>query len=517
MKSSTLLLALIIGLTGCDNHPDNDDTPNTQNDQRSGSVSEIERIDDGLAAPAQPRLLIEAAHERLLFSWQTDHPYQFGNLYEFDNSTGTEILIQSDITAQTNKLILQSKTPSRAWHAQQFRVELCNASGCISSARMAIDTLVAATAQTLRPGVFILGERFAESVVTNHDASMIVSTLPVEGAVQIYFHNQTQWVATQPIRLLLSDSQALIDLSSSDTGDTLAVLIKDRDADTPAGSIRILERLGEAWVPISDLPMPAGTTLNSNSIVSLSANADELYLHTPDKLIIYQRSDLDWSLQHSIPAPSGGLLAATSVNQDSDQIYALLRQSDTLWFVSYQLVSSLNPPTWQERHRQVINGVDANDEVFLQRSIDNSSIIIAGWDGAVLEERSPVLWRYDLSDDATSSIEPSLMISDSLRTAPTRNSDAKLRFSTSESLDIAVIGWQSESGDDAQLSTVTFSEQQQRYRVALELPHALSTLAKQSFGQDVVLSRDGETLLVSTLPGSSTPSTNQAGELLIFR
>lgn len=515
MKSSICLLALLISLTGCDGGSNRHDPASAQDDDSIGYINGQEQIDDALTAPVQPTLLIDAARAMLVFSYLSDQDYPVGNLYEFDTVTRSETLIQDNITAQADILPLPSRTPLRPWHTQQFRLELCDATDCVSSDRVAINTLVADTAHTLRPSVFLKGERFAESVTANFDASMVASTLPIEGAVQIHFYNQTQWIATEPVRLTLTNSQALLDISSSHTGDMLAVLIKDNEAITQSGSVRIVERLGEAWIPTGDIPLPAGITLDADSIISVSPDAGYLYLHTPAALSIYQRNNLDWSLRSSLTAPLEETIAATSVNAQSDQIYALLRQSDGPWLVAYQLVEAQNGLTWREKHRQRLTGVDKNDELFLQRDADDSSILVAGWDGAILGERSPVLWRFNVI--ATDGEVSGLTVSHSLRTRPTQNGDAELRFSASENLDTAALGWHSPSGDDAQLSTYTFNEQEQRYRVALELPHALATLAKQNFGHDVFLSRDGTTLLVSTLPGNATPSSNRAGELLIFR
>jgi len=522
VKSTICCLSLAVSLTSCGHQSEADQTllDQTQLDQDSAQQQThkgVMLIADALIPPPQPALSIDAIAHRLVFSWQPDHSEQLANLYQHDSLTGEEILIRGDMTSNTTKISVPSNTPGRAWHDEKFRLELCDKTDCVSSVRMTVDTLVAKTSQTLRPSVFIQGERFASSVTANHDASMIASTLPAEGAVQIHFYNQQQWVENSPVSLALTTTQELFDVSSSYTGDTLAALVLDNNDDQIAAHVQILERLGETWISTSKLTIPGGTTIDNASQISLSANADELYLHTPEQLLIYRRHDIDWRLQPLLSATPNGLLAATAVSKNPNRVHAVVRQTGAIWFVIYQLQSESNEPEWIETHRVSLQGIDSDDDVALHNHTDGTSIIVAGWDTATQLERSAVLWRYQLFNSSRDTQDPLLTVTDSLRTAPTQDETAQLRFSASANLDHVVLGWHSPAGDDALVKTFTFNAQQQRFRVALELPHALSTLAKQSFAKDVLLSGDGSTLLVATLPGTATSPENRAGELHVFR
>ncbi|MFK7993705.1 MAG: hypothetical protein AB8B87_06190 [Granulosicoccus sp.] len=521
MKSSICQLATIFGvglcLTACSGQPNAENTSNTHNDVQSASPASEPESNGALIAPIQPELQVTAASETLTFTWQSSETNQLANIYEFNTRTGAETLLSGDIESNISSASFASKTPSRAWHEQQIRLELCDSNDCVSSERVAIDTQVAATSQTLRPNVFLKGERFAESITVNHNASLIASTLPVQGAVQIHFYLDRHWVATEPIALVSTDFHQLLDVNSSRTGNTLAVLVKDIDNDDRAGSIRILERLGEAWIPINELPVPESFTLDVDSTVRLSANEDYLYLHTLDDVLIYHYDSPDGDRRQSLPSRVDETLVAIDIVDNSNQILALVRRSDSLWLVSYKPPAQEETILWQETHRHLVQGVDSSDRAYIASNVDGSSVIVAGWDAAGLETRSPVLWRFSLSGHIDTSSEPSLSVIDSRRMAPTDNNHAALRFVASKKLDTVVLGWHSRSDDDAALSTFVFSKQSLSYSVALELPHSVPTFAKQSFANDVALSGDSSTLLVSILPGSSTPSSNRAGELFVFR
>ncbi|MFK7858868.1 MAG: hypothetical protein AB8B64_08610 [Granulosicoccus sp.] len=520
VKSSLCLMSLmtiVASLAGCDGQSTADADVVAQDDVLEVGVDETTRVDDALIAPAQPRLQIGATPETLILTWEVDRSDQLANIYQYDASNGEESLVHSGITAQTNSFSVPSHAPSRRWHAQQFRVELCDSQDCVSSERVAISPLMAATTQTLRPAVFMRGERFAKSVTTSDDASLIVSTLPTEGAIQIHFHIRKQWVAADPVRLDMAISSSLLDVASSNTGDTLAVLIRDSSNAVQAGSLRILERLGEAWIQTAELSVPAVTTLDSQTHLTLSSSADRVSLHTTNNLYVYEQDNIDWSLQSTLPAPPEGSWATSFNAASSNRIYAILRQSSHLWLVLFQWQGEADAAQWRESYRHLIQGIASDDHVFIQGDDQGSSMLIAGWDGTVREERSPVLWRYRFDETSLSGSEPALLVADSFRMAPTLDGNAELRFAASDSLDTVALGWHSPNDDDAQLSTFTFNAQDQRYRAALELPQDLSTLAKQSFARDIALSGDGKTLLVSTIPGGATPSTNRAGELLILR
>lgn len=151
-----------------------------------------------------------------------------------------------------NTVRLPSRTHQRAWHSEQFRVELCNRKTCISSPRMLISTLAAGSARYLYPSVFVQDEKFADRIAFNTTASLMAVSLPVQGVIDLYIKSDNLWLSNQ--RILL-DSEALsltrtISLSLSPSGDTLAVLINDTQSDA---EIKILERLGEAWFETTSL------------------------------------------------------------------------------------------------------------------------------------------------------------------------------------------------------------------------------------------------------------------------
>ncbi len=494
---------------------------------------------DALQAPVQPELVVRATPETLRLSWQFTgsegrSSQQWANLYAYNTMLREEILIQGNIDVTTSSFSMQSRTPRRAWHNEQFRFELCDVSDCVSSARVPLNSLAAETTTVLRPGVFINGERFAEYIAANDDASIVFVTRPVQNAVQVFFHNQRQWVATPPVSLGNAISNVLKAIDSSASGDTLAALLA---SDETPSTIRIIERLGETWLPTATLPVPASITVDKTSNITLSTDGEVLLLHSEENVLIYRRNNLEWVMQTPVELDSGAKLKAATVNGQFNTIHLLIQTNGQLWLESYQsngddhrqtdnqareTDSALSNPTlqlpeWQNVRRSLVQGVDALDDIQLQTDSDATSIIVAGWDNANSEQRSPVMWRMRIAGNVARPESGEFQTLDSLRAAPTNDTRARLRFSASNDLNTVVLGWQSPFGDAAEISTYIYRTDDRQWHSALELPHELTRLAKQAFAHSVLFSADGETLLVTTPAGNASLPTNRVGELRVFR
>lgn len=539
MKPFLWLLAVALHLSACSGAPSSP-APNAASNTRTTAdlTSPSTPLNsDGLQAPTQPKLDIEASLHTLTLSWQMDSHERSANLYAYNNSTREETLIQGNISASTASISIDSNTPRRAWHAEQFRVELCDSTDCVSSDRVSLNTLAAATTQSIRPSVFIEGERFAEYIAANHDASVVIATLPVQGAIQVFFHIERQWIETPPIRLNNMASMSIKSIASSTSGDTLAALAAGFESPS---TIRIIERLGEAWLPTATLPVPATATLDTNSQITLSANGDALLLHSASSVLLYRRNQNNWSIETPIPISPDATLKAVAVNSSFSTIHVVTSRDEQLWLSSYlsdihdqPLTGNQEPagdrletneneplnesaPTWRRVGHTLIQGLAIHDEIQLHTNIDASTITVAGWDNSIVEQRSPVMWRFSTTENSANPESGDAQIMDSLRSPPTTDARALLRFSASDVLDTVALGWQSSPGGAAEVTTYTYKENQRQWLSALELPHEMTRLAKQAFAQTVLLSSDGETLLVTTPSNGASNPSNRVGELRIF-
>ena len=506
------LSACIVCLSGCSN--DSDIIANSMGSE----LQEDQQEQDSTATPPAldtPLLDISGAPETLVLSWQTTHPDQIANVYESNTLTGEEILIRRGITA--NQLSVSSKTALREWQSDQYRVELCVAFDCVSSEPVAVDSLAEATIQSLTPSVYLKGERFAESVVANEDASVVATSLPVSGTIQIHFRVGMQWFSNKPVGVTDDEFQNLIKVSISDSGNTMAALMVDSLENEALHKVRFVERLGETWVPTTSLVTPAFTTSvtgheNASVAFELSADGNSILLGTDTSLRIYAQQD-SWA-QHSVITPQdAGRFLAASMNEDFSTLFAIEKQAGTLWLVSYRLTTTEAEAVWAETHRSTIQGISSSDTVLLQASADASSIMIAGWEPAALDEKVPTVQRYWVNSGA----ELSISAQDSVQLMPVAQSDATLRFSASDNLDTLVLGWQSESGNEAVLNTFEYNNVQRQWRVALELPINTPALADRGFAGDVRFSGDGTTLLLAVPANSTATPYLSAGELLAIR
>ena len=459
-----------------------------------------------------PVLDVVGAAETLVLNWQTTQPDQIANIYELNALTGEELLIRGGIAANQQSLSVPSRTALREWQADQFRVELCIASDCVTSERVAVDSLAEATVQTLTPSVYLKGERFAESVVVNHDASVVATSLPVSGSIQVHFRVDKQWFSNKPVDVIDEEFQNLANVTISDNGDTIAALMATTFENQALHEIRIVERLGETWVPTTSFTSSATGHQEASVAFDLSADGNSILFGSDTSLRIYRQQD-NWS-QHSVltPQDTGRFLAAT-MNDDYTTLFAIEKHAEILWLVSYRLETIGAEAGWVETHRSTIQGIDSSDTVLLQASADATSLMIAGWEQAALDEKRPTLWRYRVNSGA----ELSISAQDSVQLMPVAQSDAALRFSASDTLDTMVLGWQSASGNDAELNTFNYNDLHREWRVALELPANIPALAEQGFAGDVRFSGDGTTLLLAVPANNTVRPDISVGKLLAIR
>ena len=497
---------------------------------------------DALTAPEQPQLRIRAEAATLIFDWTAVAGQTTSRLYRYDAALSGEILVYESDDAQQHELHLSSRTARTPWHREQYRLELCTADDCVSSARVALSGLASATAQYLSPAVFLQGERYAEHLSVNHDASLAVISLPLEGALEFATRSGTQWSVSQRLRLdaLHSSTTRSIHPSASASGDTVAVFIDNMDNATP-DEIRILERLGEAWFQTESWSLKEDDDTRSSNATDtalltdktdlpghdlwLSSAGDTLLLHRDDRLYTAHRSDSGWSvprLQLDTEADAQAsdtplTVSASTVSSNASRAFTLVRHDDLTYLDIWTNIAG--DGAWQQTGHLLLNEFSAAHELALQTNAQGDQLLVAGWEEGGNSVRYPILWHYALTEDATNDTL-NLQALDSLRAPPTSLSPATLVFTADESLTLAVLGWQStdEQGmADAAVSTWQYHASHRQWLSALELPEAIPTLAKQAFANGMLLSADGSTLMMTghTRPGSA--SAPRINEVLILR
>lgn len=513
MKSPISVLALAIALTSCSHNSEH--ATGTQ----SETVDDERRTPTAipLKAPPQPHLSISARPEELTLSWQQPVGDQLASIYEYNMATSTETLIAGDIDATTSSLTIASESATRPWHSQQFRLELCEADECVSSQRMDISTYAASTMHTVRPGVFLHNEQFADSLTVNEKANLFIATRPVEGTLQIYLHNQNRWVATSPVEIESASASLIRDVASSANGDTLAVLVSAHTDGSGPASIRIVERLGETWLAVEHIELPETLLVEADSSVSLTADARQVWILANNRLLSFKRSPEAWQADEAFSTGSTGLVTAFSINREGTVVHRIEQINQQLWLVSQRKIHDAATPVWQEFHRSVIPGIDASDDILIGSHSKGTSLAVAGWESTSLEQHTPVVWRFAVHDSGQVGDTATVSVQDSLRGVPTTDSRARIRFDISDNLQHLVLGWQNQAADDARVSTFTYDSSLQRWQLTLELPADASTIAKQGFAHDVALSADGQTLLLSRRSGDASDVNNRVGEVLIIR
>ncbi len=503
---------------------------------------------DTLTPPEQPTLSLSAQTGVLNFQWQPVAGQSRARLYRHDPLQGGETLIHEFDDPTAGNWQLASQTHARAWHRQQYRVELCTFDDCVSSPRMPLSGLAPYTVDALSPAVFVEGERYAEQIALNHTATLVVLTLPVEGALEFQAHVGGQWVLLQRLRLdalAISKTRAL-DVALSDSGDTLAVFV--RDSNDPR-TIRILERLGEAWVetaawPVTDAVTVAGQVQREaqpvfdspDTTITLSSHGDQVLLHSDQILRNYRQTESEWSevpydLNWNDAPESQNLntpvqLMASAQNAEFTRVFTLVEENQQLHLSVW--TPSGDARSWQRRAHFPIQGLNLNAPLAMSSNTAGSSVIVAGWEDTSSQNRAPVMWRYRVEPFSAESLaEPmfSLSVKDSLRAPPTEHANPALTFTADASLTLVALGWHSADDatsksttlPDAALSTYLYDSQTRQWLSALELPENLPTLAKQSFAAEIILSADGSTMMMSSIAGTTDSSGNRVGEVLVMR
>lgn len=506
---------------------------------------------DALIAPEQPVLRLRAEPGTLILDWTPVAEQTTARLYQHDSALPGETLVYESDDWQQHLLHLPSATAQTPWHRQRYRLELCTADNCVSSERMAISGLTAATAHYLSPTVFLRGERYAEQMALNHDASLAVISMPLEGSLEFHIRSETRWSFSQRLRLndLPDTEKRSFFLSASDTGDTIAVYTSNADNSDP-GEIRILERLGETWLQTTSLPLPgvpeagsAGQTAFGQSTdlltkpdhsITISAAGNELLLQSHDRLYTSRRTAAGWSTpqvlaemnsDNAASAPEHqSKLTSSTVSRDFSRILALVQQNGS----TYLNLWSVEPTTndWQPTGHLLLSDFSQEHELSLHADTQGDELLIAGWEAGNRPERHPIMWRYALSQNSgtQSAAEGiSLQALSSLRAPPTSEAQATLVFHASEWLTQVVLGWQlmddpgTGSMPDAAFSTWQYHPQSAQWLSDLELPEAIPTLAKQAFGREMVLSADGSTLMMAVDVRRTQANGPGIGEVLVLR
>ncbi len=519
-------------------------------DELAGVGSASDLSGDALTPPEQPRLAISSDTATLILDWSPAAEHTRARLYHHDSALTGETLVHESDDMQQHLLHLPSATPQRAWHREQYRLELCTPDDCTSSERMSLSGLAASSAHYLAPAVYLRGERYADHLTLNRDASLAVISMPVEGALEFHVRSGSRWSLTQRLRLdaLPESSARRLLLSASDSGNTIAVYSRDPDSNGN-DEIRILERLGEAWFQTSRMMITdPGTTAPTSETadgatasghdqrphsLQLSANGTGLLLQSNGLLHTSRRTESGWTSPQllvdqgsddgSAASLSGAVSVSSTSNADFTRILSLVQQ-DSASHVELRTAEQ-GSGLWQLRARIPLSDFSSDHEIFMRSNASGDELLIAGWEAGDRTERYPILWRYSVIFDTAPSDSPNsvtLQANSSLRATPTVHAGATLAFNANDSLDMAVLGWQlaedptSGTLPDAAVSTWKYHQPGQ-WLTALELPEAIPVLAKQAFADDVFLSADGSTLMLVSRVRRTLSTGNDIAEVMVLR
>lgn len=535
--------------------------------QSSGEVpASADLNDDALIPPAAPLLQVEASPGSLLLNWSAPKGTEKVTLYSYDLTTGLEQMVDVEIDPLSTELLLPSKTHLRAWHREQFRLEFCADTNCISSRRVSINGLADQTIAQFKPSVFIENERYAQDMAINETASVLAISRPTQGSVDVYIQPDQQWLLTQQINfsgLDISPTRQIY-LTLSANADIIAALVID-PAKHQDAQIRVLQRLGEAWLETAQLSPAQSVTDDSTLValqsaanpllsdrvsVQLSANGNRLLARIDNTVSTFSYGSTGWiadqelantasnatdtaypSLNRLLSNMSDSMtLLAIDGSASLDRLYTLHEKDDQLWLTHWlQRSPSSEAALWQQSQTLLVSGLRPGHDIQVHSDETGNRLIIAGWEFSSIDTRTPVMWRYQvtLTDaDAQQAQElPRLMLSviDSLRLAPSPEPMANLKFAGSRNLNMVAIGWQSPEstrvGDlpDASLLTYRYHEESRRWLTALELPEAIPTLAKSRFAGNVVVSADARTLLLSAQTSTSEHSNSLPNGFLLLQ
>jgi hypothetical protein len=501
-------------------------------------------IKDSLLPPAEATLAITSEPGFLQLTWDSVPDQRIASIYKFDRVEGFEVLVaqNTDSTKQTIKL--PSRTHQRAWHSEQFRIELCDPDDCVSSARVPIAGLVEGSLQRVYPSVFVQGEKFADSVAFNSTASLMAVSLPIQGAIDLYSRSENFWrpihrISLEPTTLL---PPRIISLGLSPSGDTVGALVTDGQS---ASYLKIWERFGEAWFETTSLEIGSPSTLvasHSEAIISdtisISEDSNLILISLGEKLFTTVWARSGWTtpslLQQDQYQPlrtafterfsTEGILKAASANLAHTRIFTIHSLDQSLWLsVWEQTPINFATPSWNKISAYAINNINSGKDVSIHSDSSGDRVVIAGWELNNDVEHTPVLWRYEIPSvsgvDTKNSAE--LSVIDSIRFPFTAQDSAVLRFSADGTLNQLVLGWQSEgtatSTPYAALIAYRYSTTAMRWLPKLELPEAIPTFAKQSFVRSALLSADGEVMIISIEAGHSLAGENRVGELVTLQ
>lgn len=528
-------------------------------DKPTGS-SNGDLTNDSLEPPASPSLSITSRPGFLDLNWHSERKQQAVSLFEYDTLTGTETLLAEYDESARRSATLPSRTHLRAWHRTQWRVEVCDEESCISSQRQALTEHAGQTIRALRPSVFVENERFAQHAALNQDASLLASALPVEGSIELYFIIADESTAGQRLRLRsteLSTTRQLT-LALSSNGDTLAVLISDPETE-PSRDIRIIERLGEAWVETGALTVPTTATpalspvatsaARSPATLAVSADGNRIFLSDQGVSWLYRRQSTNWSDAHQLslrhqPAEDAqsatassspaftarfdeqALLRASTTSPDMDRVYTLHSLDQTLWLSLWRpsvdaSADASAEERWTKKDAWMVSGFAVDRGAAIQVEADGSRIVIAGWEPEPGSSglHTPILWRFEIPESTGATPSMPLDATDSLRMPPTEHAEPLIRLSADSTLNTLVLGWHTpgELAPDASVSTYRYDDTLRRWLPLMELPEIAPTLAKSAFAELLVLSADGSTLIMGDGQGLHQTPADRAGVLMVLQ
>lgn len=537
MQNFTRHLAIVtlsIWLTGCQSPIDlsgekesnandaalSDDTSAiTSSGLSTNNQTGLPLSDDGLIAPLEPILQLQAAPGALEFLWVDRHnDASTGitdiNLYQYDYRTEVEVEVDAPIELTSTRYIHEITAHQVAWDSTSYRVEICTSENCLSSLRMPLKGLLVNAVDAITPTDSKLSSSFGDHVALNADGNVAVVSSPAQASALVFFQLANRWIqaSTLTSNNFTNQAGAAMRVAVSASGDTILVASIASNSQ-PVGVV--FDRLGENWIEThSVVPITTISAIQNwhpeTLSVALSDDGDRLAiaahkadqrsnttLNTNNQVMIFDRRAASWVSSTSLTVPAQHTrLSAFTTTAALDKVFILSALTGSLYLHEYVTTAG----SWAEASVQFIDTFSPSVDNVVVSSDTGDEIAIAGWEVESNNQFSAVAWRFEKS--ANSWIQ-----SDSVKLPPATLTAASLRLAADAKLASIAIGWQAENS----ANLAFYAQNQQRWQHLFSVPDALSLSRNLPLAQSVAISANNSTALVGT------SNTGNGGVVSAFR
>ncbi len=456
---------------------------------------------DGLIAPEAPELQLTTKTGAIAFSWNTPTANAQPALYEYDQRTQIETLIDANIDLGARSYDHPITPHQLAWEHISYRVELCTVDNCVSSSRVS-PTAIADSSTLIFTRALTKTSPNEQAAAVSGNGLIIAVADAIDGELSIYFKLPEAW--TLGSRIALPDgfigSDITLRLSLSGSGDTIA-LAKASLLQTP--QVAIFERFGENWIETATV----ASTLNNSAQrwdsqslqLQLAEEADRLLISVLNNnnssivnasnnqhiLQLIERNNQGWQVTDHIPQTQNSqrLPAITTNAALTSVVYASITEQQLyLHTVDYQ-------NSWQERGFVVLPMLQATHDITLDSNSAGSELAVAGWEASSLSQATAVVWRVQ---KVASEPQVNWVTRDSIRLPSVQALQASLHMSAGDELRHLAINVQSSQGGQLAL----YSQNQTGWQHNATIIDNNKMSAEEFKSMPVHMSTDGDTLLL---------------------